>query len=338
MKNITDIFPYNKFDSLPSKISIAEAEDYLSVFWQKETVVLSSAMTGIYAALKFAGLKRMDHILVPEFLCQTLHYILNTSSFPVKYFDSRTKAMLLLHQWGYPQNLDQVLPLARKNNLFIIEDCAHSIDSQYKGQNIGSFGDLAVFSFAKTMGTCIGGTLISDNKQIINYVKNLRAQKRGLPNHLFNILVFRAAKKHYFENKRYSILDLIYLKSIDFPNISSQALNLFPPNIEILKKTLQKRKANYELVKKNIKQNYLKVDNNPDINVNPLCVPVFLPADKLETAKKQLQENDFFVEILHFDINRNIFEPNYQKCLALPCHHQLTSGQLDLMIEIINYI
>jgi dTDP-4-amino-4,6-dideoxygalactose transaminase len=338
MKNIIDIFPYNQINNSSSKVSVEEAEKYLNNFWQKNTVVLSSAMAGIYAALKFSGLKRTDHILVPEFLCQTIHYILNTSSFPVKYFDSRTKVMLLLHQWGYPQDLDKVLPLAKKNNLFIIEDCAHSIDSQYKGQNIGSFGDLAVFSFAKTMGTCIGGALISDNEKIIDYVKNFRAQKKGLSNHLFNILVFKAARKHYFEDKRYSILDLIYLKSIDFPNISSKALNLFPPNIETLKKILQKRKANYEFIKKNIKQDYLTVDNNPDINVNPLCVPVFLPVNKIETAKKQLRENGFFVEILHFDVNRNIFEPNYQKCLALPCHQQLTSGQLGLMIEIINYI
>ena len=59
----------------------------------------------------------------------------------------RTKAILLIHYGGYACDLEKIISICEKYNIFIIEDAAHSINSFYKGRPLGSFGKLSVFSF-----------------------------------------------------------------------------------------------------------------------------------------------------------------------------------------------
>ena len=80
----------------------------------------------------------------------------------------RTKAILLVHQWGHPCDMDKIMPLAKKYNLKVIEDCSHAHGSTYKGKMVGTFGDVSIFSLqaAKMLFAGEGGILVTNNEEI----------------------------------------------------------------------------------------------------------------------------------------------------------------------------
>lgn len=338
MRNLIDEFPYNLPVQRTGRNSLAVIEDYLSRYWNTPALVLSSARTGYYSILNFFGIKRTDHVLIPDYMCQAILNITNTSGYPVKTADAKTKAVLVFHQWGYPQNMNIVLAEAKKRNLLVIEDCAHAIDSKYHGQAVGTFGEAAVFSLAKILTTYLGGVLISKNRGLIDFVEQERLAKDKLANRLFNKLARQIAKRSFERGKSRFWLDIIYLKSIHYPNLDQNTLNFLPHDLEELKQNLHRRRENYLWLRNSIKREYLIPDFEDGIEPNPLLVPVFLPEAKLIPAREGLLKSDILAAILHFDLNRNVFTPNYRKCLALPCHQQISQDKLRLMAKTVNVI
>lgn len=78
-----------------------------------------------------------------------------------------TRAVIVTHMWGLSAEIDRIRDICKKNNLFLIEDCAHSINSYWKGQHVGTFGDMGVFSFQeyKQLSTGDGAmTILNDEK------------------------------------------------------------------------------------------------------------------------------------------------------------------------------
>ena len=60
---------------------------------------------------------------------------------------AKTKAIMIVHYAGFSCDMEKILALCKKNDLFLIEDCAHTPGADYKGQPLGTFGDIAAFSF-----------------------------------------------------------------------------------------------------------------------------------------------------------------------------------------------
>jgi dTDP-4-amino-4,6-dideoxygalactose transaminase len=81
----------------------------------------------------------------------------------------RTKAISLVHFAGRPCNMDAIMTIARQHDLIVIEDCAHSIETEYHGQKAGTIGDFGCFSFyvTKNVAAGEGGMIISKNEKII---------------------------------------------------------------------------------------------------------------------------------------------------------------------------
>lgn len=79
----------------------------------------------------------------------------------------KTKAIVIVHYAGVACNMDAILSIVKENNLFLIEDAAHAIDSFYKGKPLGSFGHLSAFSFheTKNVSSGEGGMLVINDKQ-----------------------------------------------------------------------------------------------------------------------------------------------------------------------------
>ncbi|MBL6951185.1 MAG: lipopolysaccharide biosynthesis protein RfbH [Alphaproteobacteria bacterium] len=88
----------------------------------------------------------------------------------------KTRAIMLAHTLGNPFNLDAVSELAKQHNLFLIEDCCDALGSTYRGQGVGTFGDIATLSFYPahqiTMGE--GGAVLSDRPSLIKIVESFR--------------------------------------------------------------------------------------------------------------------------------------------------------------------
>ena len=63
-----------------------------------------------------------------------------------KKISDKTKGILIVHPWGYPCNMDEILKIANENDLKLIEDCSHAHGALYDNKKIGSFGDISCFS------------------------------------------------------------------------------------------------------------------------------------------------------------------------------------------------
>ena len=79
----------------------------------------------------------------------------------------RTKAIIPVHLYGQPCDMDAIMDIAKRHNLYVIEDCCQAIGAKYKGQMVGTFGDIGCFSFypTKNLGGMGDGGLISVNSE-----------------------------------------------------------------------------------------------------------------------------------------------------------------------------
>ena len=91
--------------------------------------------------------------------------------------NQKTKAILPVHLYGQPADMEPILSLAEKHNLKIIEDCAQALGAEYKGKKVGSLGDAGCLSFfpSKILGAYgDGGMVVTDNPEIAEKVEMLR--------------------------------------------------------------------------------------------------------------------------------------------------------------------
>jgi dTDP-4-amino-4,6-dideoxygalactose transaminase len=157
-------------------------------------VALSSCTAGMHLALLAAGIGPGDEVItVPLTFVSTVSVILHAGATPVladvreydynidpadveRRITPRTKAIMPVHYGGHPCAMDELLAIARKHNLRVIEDAAHALGSSYKGRPIGAIGDAAVFSFyvIKNVTTGQGGMLTTDDEQLAEQVRLLR--------------------------------------------------------------------------------------------------------------------------------------------------------------------
>jgi len=90
---------------------------------------------------------------------------------------SRTRAIIPVHLFGQPVEMDPILELARKDNLKVIEDCAQALSAEYRGKKVGSLGDAGCLSFfpSKNLGACgDGGVVLTSDEKIAEKVRLLR--------------------------------------------------------------------------------------------------------------------------------------------------------------------
>jgi len=94
----------------------------------------------------------------------------------------RTKAILAPHIYGHPCEMERLMEICRQHQLFLVEDCAEAIGSRYHNRLMGTFGDIAAFSFFgnKTITTGEGGMVVTQSVELMNRAKKLKNQ--GLSN------------------------------------------------------------------------------------------------------------------------------------------------------------
>ena len=89
-----------------------------------------------------------------------------------------------VHLYGHPADMQEINEIAKKHNLFVIEDCAQSIGAEYNGKKVGSFGSLSIFSFyaTKLMTTeGHGGMVLTNSSSLIEELRDLtKYDKRGI--------------------------------------------------------------------------------------------------------------------------------------------------------------
>lgn len=90
----------------------------------------------------------------------------------------KTKAVIVVHLYGLPCEMNEIVQVCKENNLFLIEDAAEAFGSKYNNQHVGTFGDISTFSFFgnKTITTGEGGMVVSNSRDIIQKAAYLKSQ------------------------------------------------------------------------------------------------------------------------------------------------------------------
>jgi perosamine synthetase len=85
-----------------------------------------------------------------------------------KKITNKTKAIIITHMWGMPCDMDEIVKIAKENNIFLLEDCSHAHGAEYKNQKVGTFGDAAAWSLQgqKIVTGGEGGIVLTNNKNI----------------------------------------------------------------------------------------------------------------------------------------------------------------------------
>jgi len=173
---------------------LALENEWSKYYGAKHSVSVNSATSGLYAAIGALEIGFGDEVIVSPYTmsaCAIAPLIygaipvfadveLETGSLdPVSVeqcVTSRTKAILVVHQFGIPANMDEIMAIAKKHNLSVIEDCAQAHGAKYKGENVGTIGDIGVFSLNvnKTIQSGEGGVCITEDDELAYRLQLIR--------------------------------------------------------------------------------------------------------------------------------------------------------------------
>jgi perosamine synthetase len=196
----------------------------------KAGYLFGSARSALYALLKSLKYEENGEVIVTGFTCDVVpNAVIQAGLIPVyadidpktfcmdpqavpKLINNKTKAIIIQHTFGIPADIEALLNIANKHSLYVIEDCAVSLGSRYKGNLTGTFGDAAIFSFelSKTITACRGGLLLINTEkdqapgklkhfyqavpeQSKNYSSNILFQL-GLSSLLFRPVIYNLGK------------------------------------------------------------------------------------------------------------------------------------------------
>jgi perosamine synthetase len=161
---------------------------------KKYGVSTSNGTTALHLALLALDIKEGDEVIVPDLtFAATINAVLHAKATPVivdiekdswcispdeiqKAITLKTKAIIPVHIYGQPCDMDSIMNLAKINNLYVIEDCAEAHGAKYKNKKVGSFGDISCFSFFgnKILTTGEGGMCLTDSDFLNERMRVLR--------------------------------------------------------------------------------------------------------------------------------------------------------------------
>jgi len=230
IKAITDVLRSGRI-SQGEKVREFEKEfaKYHSV---KHGIATSSGTSALKIALEAAGIKKGDEVITTPFtFIATSNSILYNQGIPVfadidedtfninpeeirKQITPKTKALLVVHLYGLPCKMDEILEIKEEHGLVLIEDCAQALGAEYKGKKVGSFGDVSAFSFypTKNITTGEGGMVLTNKEEIAEKARLIRnhGQKE---NYRHEIIGY-----NYRMTDMQAALGLVQLKKLDEMN------------------------------------------------------------------------------------------------------------------------
>jgi len=176
---------------------IKQFEDEYAKFVDiKYAASVSNGTVALHLALLALGIGEGDEVIVPTLTyIASVNAIAYTGAKPVfvdslpetwqidpadieRKITSKTKAVMAVHLYGHPCDMDPIVQICRKNNLFLVEDCAEAIGSKYNNKHVGTFGDIATFSFFgnKTITTGEGGMVVTNDETLYDRAVHYKGQ------------------------------------------------------------------------------------------------------------------------------------------------------------------
>lgn len=178
-----------------------EFKNYLGLTY---AISFNSGRSALMAILKSLDLAEGNEVLLQAFTCNAavnpilwsnlkpVYVDCNEKTFNIDIEDlkrkitSKSRVVMIQHTFGLPADIDEILEICQKNNLILIEDCAHSLGAEYRGKKVGRFGKAALFSFSrdKVISSVYGGMAVTDDEKLAKKLKEFQ-QKIGYPSYFW---------------------------------------------------------------------------------------------------------------------------------------------------------
>ena len=190
---VTDCIKTNWISSQGKYVRKFE-EQFTHYHQNRPSLAVSNGTVALHLALVALNIKEGDEVIVPDLtFAASVNAILYTGATPVltdidaetwnidigqikALITSKTRAIMPVHLYGHPCDMDAIMQIAKEYDLLVIEDCAEALGSYYKGVPVGCFGDAATFSFYgnKTITTGEGGMVVFRDQMVAERATMLR--------------------------------------------------------------------------------------------------------------------------------------------------------------------
>ncbi len=346
---------------------------YITFFWK--------GRVALYAILKAIGIKEGDEVILPAFTCvvavnpiiylgakpvyvdiDPMTYNMDVSKIKSK-ITKRTRAVLAQNTFGLAPDLDSIFDIAKKNNLVVIEDCAHGFGGYYKGKPNGTAADVSFFStqWNKPFSTGLGGFAVTKNPEIAErlrvmentFIKPSIKEEMVLKTLLFvkgrlsAKLYWPAIKTYRWLSKNNLILGSSQGAELERPvkpkgfekGFSGTQAKIGSKELERFHKILEHRVKIASLYKKILLDIQIEPPYEPDYAVHTFLKFPLLVRDRMEffelAVKEKIEIGDWFLSPIHpitkdFELfcyrwgENPIAEKISQHIINLPTHYQIT--------------
>lgn len=192
---VTDCLKTNWISSAGKYIAEFE-KGFAGYCGAKYGIATTSGTTALHLALAALGIGGGDEVIIPAFTMGACAFaVIYTGARPVLVdsepetwnmdvtqiepkITTRTKAIMPVHIYGHPCDMDPIMDIARKHRLYVVEDAAEAHGATYKGRMAGSMGDVGCFSFYanKIITTGEGGMIVTNDEMVADFAKRLKDQ------------------------------------------------------------------------------------------------------------------------------------------------------------------
>lgn len=281
-------------------------------------VALTNCTSALHLSMLLTGIQKGDEVIVPSLtFCATVNCIKYVDATPVfcdikneedlnmdvsklkKLITPRTKAIIVMHYGGFANDMDEIVSLAEKHGIEVIEDACHAPLSEYKGKKLGTIGEIGCFSFFsnKNISTGEGGMIVTSNSDLYERAKLLRS-------HGMTSLSYERSKGH---NAGYDVHGIGYNHRLDDIRASIGLVQLSK-----LKRDLLKRKR--------VRERYLKKLSRS----KKITIPF--------RDRKEFVSNYIFTVVLRNSdrekrdyVRSRLYEKGIQTSVHYPAVHRLSS-------------
>ena len=336
---------------------IEEFENKLAKYiGTKYCISFNSGTSAGHAALLSYNLKKNDQVLVPSFSfiatanwplmanCETKFVDIEEQNYgmdPKKIENSiskKTKIIMPIHYAGLPCKINEIKKIAKKNKIVLIEDAAESIGSKINKQNIGTFGELGIFSFAgnKILTSGEGGAIVTNSKEKFDKLKLIRSHGRKSVDNYFSSIQTPKYVELGYNWRMSSITAAICLSQLDK-----------------IEKLINSRRQNAKYYQKKLKKfKEIKIHEEP-IGYKHVyqLYSIQLPSKKIRDglskflAKKGIMSKVFFAPIHltdHFSSYKikqkkmTNTEKISERILSLPMYPDLRKDEINEIVDTIS--
>jgi len=369
-----DMFlPRGQGSGLPSPV-IGRVTHYM--FW---------ARSAIYHGLKALRIEPGDNVLVPSFHCASLVEPILKYGAAVKFYDieetlqpniahvegqidAKTRAILVIHYFGFPQAIQLFKELSRRHNLFLIEDCAHVLTGRTQdGVPLGSVGDISIFSWRKYFPVYDGGQLVVNNPELtvtipgvkgdwlfsLKVAKNILdkmiddsdsklIQTMGLISHLPSFLARRLTCTNGHSPRAFSVNSYDLDFDLSSANLGMSSLSKYILRNTDIAEVVEKRRNNYARLLDSVKSlpGVTPFYGNLPESVCPWVFPLLV--HEVKDFHFILREKGIpaftWSGVIHPDLPIAQF-PNskyfYDHLIFLPIHQSVEDHELEIMVRIV---